>query len=493
MIKKFFIGATFCLIILSANLSVFSQDVEVLIKLESSEIFVSGKFLNSENLIEKNWSFVNNYADAENLGKRIENLKLFDDNGEAITTKKFADGEFVAEQKAKSFSYQINLTPDENTSANAHVSWVNEKHGLLMLNDVFPKFSDEEFDVKISLEVPKDWKIITNEKKSDEKTFIVQDLENAIFFVGKNFRNREIVVNKTIIHFTIVDEWKFADETAFQMAEEIMLEYAEMFGEIPLKKANIFYLPFPQDIGFDRWRAETRGKNVVILSSRRIANSFEEQRLHEQLRHEIFHLWIPNSVKLSGEYAWFYEGFAVYQALKSGVWLGQISFDDYLNTLEQANFLEKKREQKTSLIEDSKMRWNGEVSSVYAKGMLVAFLADVAILEKSRGKKDLKNVFREIYQKHKSVEKKDGNEAIVQALKEYKELAPIIEKYIEGTEKIGWAKYLEAFGIENVGNETNANLRVKVKVTSRQKALLKKLGYNRWRNFKQQKIITDVN
>jgi len=42
--------------------------------------------------------------------------------------------------------------------------------------------------------------------------------------------------------------------------------------------------------------------------------------------------------------------------------------------------------QRMSLIEASKNRWGGANTQVYARGMLVAFLCDLALLETSKGK-----------------------------------------------------------------------------------------------------------
>lgn len=492
MIKNFFTNATIFLIILLSNSSVFSQDFEIKIKLSSngeSKIFIEGKLLNNKDLIDENWSFLQNYADAENLGKRVDDLKLFDENEREISYKKFADGVFVADRRISKFYYTVNAKVLDNLLLNAHISWLDKTHGLLMLNDLFPQFKKKNITAKIIFEMPEKWKISTSEQSIDNKTYLVEDIEDAVFLVSENGREKEFVVKNSKITFTILDEWQFDDETAYEMAEEIVREYAGLFDEVPFKNARIVLMNFPGKFDLNRWRAETRGANVTILSTRTFAASSARQRLHEQLRHEIFHLWIPNSLNLSGEYAWFYEGFAIYQALRTGVQVGQIRFEDFLNTLEQAYFLDQKRSVENSLPDISKMRWNGEVSSVYAKGMLVAFLCDTAIMRESGGKRDLENIFREIYRKHgKLSETQDANTSVLNVLQEYRELTPIIQKYIKGTEKIDWTDYITVLGIENTGSIQNPELKLRSKLSGSEKALLKKLGYNRRRKFIRQKV-----
>nr|MDQ3043103.1 hypothetical protein [Acidobacteriota bacterium] len=219
-----------------------------------------------------------------------------------------------------------------------------------------------------------------------------------------------------------------------------------------------------------------------ILSADMPFKTQSAQRLHEQLRHEIFHLWMPNNLALTGNYDWFYEGFTVYQALKTGVSMNRIRFEDYLDTLAQAYNLDNLRNRKISLVEASKNRWSGANDQIYARGMLAAFLCDVALLGQSKGKRSISQVFQEIYRQHRaSNAPEDGNAAILKILKNYTELAPIVEKYIAGAEKINWEANLESVGIEAKEENFITKLAVKMKPTGKQKDLLDKLGYNNWR------------
>jgi predicted metalloprotease with PDZ domain len=457
-LKKFSLVPAVFLLNLFFFFSSQAQDLEARIKILSFNpptAVVSGKFLNGK----RSDSFLQTYADAKNLDARIEN-PMFSNSD---------------------FSYRIKLSVPENLTAAAHVSWLWETHGLLMLNDLLPQFP-QKASAKIIFELPADWRISTNEKVIGSKAFSVENIETAVFLIGKNWRENKISVDKTVVDFAVSGDWEFTDAEAAKMTGEILTEYQKIFGEIPTQRISVFLLPFPKNAGFDRWRAETRGSNVTILSSPTIFKNQSAQRLHEQLRHELFHLWIPNGVNLSGDYAWFYEGFAHYAGLRIGVELNRISFNDFLSTLNQAVFLIERRSQSLSLIEASKNRWNGENSSVYAKGLAVAFLIDVALLRSGSG--DVLKIFREIFQKHrlpKSAE--DGNTAVLNALESNKELIPIIKNYIRSTEKINWETDLQASGIEVIRPNSGTQLKIKEKAKGREKDLLNKLGYNNWRKL----------
>ncbi len=470
-----------------------AQEIEANIKIKSSPTIVSvaGKSL-QENLAQsdKHWSFVGSaVAGAENVGARFSDLNLRNKDGGAIAFKKFIDGEYLAETVANAWSYQINLNPLPNVVAMAHVSWISDEQGILMLGDLLPQFrakNNQPISAKIKFELPEEWKIISSEKRLGGNSFYVSSVEKAIFFVGKNWREKEISVDRTSLNFAVSGRWNFSDDEAVKMASDIFGEYRKLFGEIPTEKAQISLVHFPKQTKFGRWEAETRGANLIILSSDMPFKTLSLQGLHEQLRHELFHLWIPNNLALTGNYDWFYEGFTVYQSLKTGLQTNQIRFEDFLATLSEAYNIDNLQTQKVSLIEASKNRWNGANPQVYSRGMITAFLCDVALLQASKGKRAISDVFREIYNKHRVPNKlQDGNTAILNILENYKEIHPIAEKYIRGTEKIDWQADLESAGIKAVETNSFTKLAVKAKLNNRQKSLLDDLGYNNWRKIVQ--------
>lgn len=481
-IRKLSLTIAVCVIILQLFNNSSAQNLEANIKLESIEspiLRVEGKF--SENRTSENWTFLNSHAGTQNLGERISDFSLIDKAGSKVAVKKLISGEYLAEDFAVSFSYKIDLSRKEKISSMAHISWVSDKNSLMFLDDLLPQFG-KNVSAKINFDLPNDLKITGNEKLLAKNSFEVADVEKAVFYVGENWREKEIGNLKLIIS----GEWQFSETEAVEAASEILAEYRKIFGEIPNSKAQVFVLRFPAGTPHGNWEAETRGTNVVILSSDMPFKNQSIQRLHEQFRHEFFHFWMPNNLALSGNYDWFYEGFALYQSLRTGVELNRLRFEDFLDTLTRAYNLDSFQSQRKSLIEISKNRWSGGNSQVYARGMLVAFLCDLAILRESKGKKSLTDVLREIYQKHQKPNKEiDGNEAVINILESRRELKIIVEKYIKGAENIAWQTDLEAFGIESIEQNSFTKLSVKSKLSGRQKDLLDKLGYNNWRKLVQ--------
>lgn len=475
-----FCAAIFCV----AGNVVRAQDVEIRIKiLPDSQVRIEGKFLDPQNpKLTAAISFLHGYADVDELGERVENLELSNESGAKIEVKKLAAGEYQASQIPVDFAYDVKINVPHNPASAAHISWLTEDRGLLMLNDLLPQWKGKTSG-RIIFDIPDGWKITSGAAKTGANTFAADDLEKAIFLVGKDQREKVVRVDKTNLNLAIAGEWQFSDDEALQMADSILTEYKKMFGGIPTTRAQIFLLPFSQTTNPDRWRAETRGQTTTIISGALPIKREALQRLHEQLRHEIFHFWIPNAVNLSGNYDWFYEGFTIYQALRTGVELNQIRFEDYLNTLSSA--FNSAKDQNISLVEMSNKRWTGTNNSVYAKGMIVAFFCDLAMLDQSKGKHSVTEIFQKLYQKYhvSNAVQTNGSTAVIEILKDYPELNPLIKKYIEGAEKIELPNELKSFGIEKSANGGFVQLKVSAQLSKRQKDLLDKLGYNQWRKL----------
>jgi predicted metalloprotease with PDZ domain len=464
-----------------------SQDIIASLRVAGNSIIVEGKIASeATGLKSKSWSFLEKYADSDSLGGRVSELKLYDQRGLSIDTKRLVPGEFEASEQATSFSYKVTAEIPEKQSSTAHVSWIGKNHGLIMFNDIFPqwqKLDKSNLNGKFSFVLPIGWRTVTNETKEFENTFNVNDVSKAMFLIGSDIREKRAWVGKNELNLAILGDWKFDDSKVIQFASEILQEHRRIFGEFAEAKSQIYLLPFPNPEAAENWRAETRGSTATIISGILPFPMSAEQRLHEQLRHELFHFWIPNKLALIGNYDWFYEGFTLYQALRTGIQLNQIRFDDYLNTLSvayrSANNLDSG---KLSLIEASNSRWLGSNRAIYTKGFIVAFLCDLAIVKESKGKQSLSDVFRMLWKKHKMPNKtEDGNSAILKIFEDFPEVRELLQNYVSGKTKLEFQNELEFFGLEYQKSEHK--LAVLENLSGKQKDYLDKLGYNQWRKL----------
>src|SRR4029450_8749150 len=133
----------------------------------------------------------------------------------------------------------------------------------------------------------------------------------------------------------------------------------EVFGAMPAKQGTLILLPFPRTVSASEWSAETRGSTVTLLIGKLPSKVGALAQLSTPLTHELFHLWVPNGLALTGDYDWFYEGFTMYQAMRTAQQLALLTFQDLLNAVGRAfdAYVSAPERDKLSLIEASKRRW----------------------------------------------------------------------------------------------------------------------------------------
>jgi predicted metalloprotease with PDZ domain len=197
----------------------------------------------------------------------------------------------------------------------------------------------------------------------------------------------------------------------------------------------VMIAPLPVAVGDVKWRAETRGSIVVLLLDPKAPINNWKGQLGIIFTHELLHLWVPNALQLEGDYDWFFEGFTLYTALVTALKLKLIDFKEYLATLERVYDSYLAQADGLSLIDASERRWTSGNSLVYDKGMLVAFLYDLAISKESGGKMHLADRYRELFGRSATAAS-DGNEVIIRLLSSTPATAELAGRYIEGAEEL---------------------------------------------------------
>ncbi len=465
-----------------------AQVVDVRISIEPGSkptAHVEGRFLNTQRTNKPNLAFLREYAGTAGLADRIRGLRLTDASGNAVEAKMLMPGEYLAAADIAGWSYDVALVPLPNALSRAHVSWIDDDRGILMLGDLFPQSAEARRPARVTLQLPNGWEAVSTEPRSSNGTFDISDVDKAVFLITKTGVARALSSQNGLTSTTLLDKWQFTDTDASSAANEIVRAYASILGEPPSRNVRIFMLRLPAGTPAGKWEGDTRGNTVTILSSDMPFASQSRQRLQEQLRHELFHLWFPNGVNLSGNYDWFYEGFALYASLKTGVAANHLSFDNFLDTLARAYDIENTGAAR-SLIDSSKRRWLGENTALYARGILAAFIVDVALLTHSNGRRSIDSLLREIYQRHGlSTPRTDGNDAVLSAMRKYAELNSVVSRFIIGSDKFDWRDELLAAGIEASTTDGRTALAVHRSPNRRQREILDRLGYNSWRKLSE--------
>ena len=431
------------------------------------------------------WSFRNAYAGLLGLGERIENLTLKDVSGVEVPVRKLASGEYEAARDAIRWSCDIRLEPSAGAADSANASWLAGERGFLMLGDLFPlEFDGKPLSVNTSMvriKLPPAWTVYSSESKQSDGEFEVSDVNDAVFFIGKGLRERHERLGRIDASLVTEGTWAFSDQEVMTMVSRILKEYTTRVGVSPGPRVTILLSHFPSSVGAERWAAETRRNTVTLLSGESPSVVAGLSQLSTPLTHELFHLWVPNGIRLAGNYDWFYEGFTLYEALCVAQRLGFLTFQDYLNALGRAydaySFSNEAR--KLSLIEASMRRWTRPTTLVYQKGMLVAFLYDLSLRKLTHGKRTLDDVYRALFRDSTATgTKREGNDVVLGILKDQDKLQEFVRKYVENSDDIDLQAMVSPFGltVERIGGRTR--IVVSEKISSQERDLLRAFGYN---------------
>jgi predicted metalloprotease with PDZ domain len=438
------------LVVLAVSAGVQAQTLNVRVAVTSTtpaRIRINAEFPNPADVI----SFPNSYGSVLGLAERIENVEARLASGQAVTVRELAPGEFQTSEKFNQISYDVNLNEPMPPAQASHVSWLNSERGLLMLSDLLPrsiKGSGAFSSVKIQLELPVAWGSASNSEKQASLAYFTEEPDKTVFVIGPQLQERSQRVGAKDFSIVLAGEWPIANKVALKIAGKIVQEYSKLTGFELKSNAVLMLVPFPGDAGPERWTAETRGNAVVLLLGKRGNEKQVKSRLGIVLAHEIFHLWVPNSLKFEGDYDWFFEGFTIYQALRMDLRLHLISFNGYLDTLGRVydSYLSSSARDNLSLIQASERRWTTSSSLVYDKAMLVAFLYDLQLRASSSCKASSADVYPQLFRRVAG-RQPDANETIIGILNEQLGQQSFAREYIQGVKTLNLELALSPYGI----------------------------------------------
>ena len=377
------------------------------------------------------WSFPNAYAGVLGIAERVEQFQAFGPAGENLGGKKIATGEFRSEPGTTSINYVVKLRPPSAADV-SHVSWIVSDSGLLMLADLLPERLPA---VMVEISVPPDWTCLTAAPLDSLGRYYASQSEKAVFLVGRSLRTQVNFGRANDLGCFLTGSWPFKDEVVLKAATKVLEKYIALTGFPFVVRPVVMLVPLPVATGSVKWRAETRGSTVVLLMDPRADVTNWAGQFAIIFTHELLHLWVPNSLKLTGDYDWFFEGFTLYTALVTALELKLIKFDEYVATLRRVYDSYLSRADDASLVDASERRWTTGNATVYDKGMLVAFLYDLALRRDSGGKTRLGSIYKKLCATA-TVQPGDGNEVIIQLLSSTPAGADLAKSYIEGQREL---------------------------------------------------------
>jgi len=448
-------------IVLIASVAIEAQTLHVRIAVVSTQparIRINAEFAKPTDVI----SFPNAYGGVLGLAERIEKVEARATGGQVIAVKKLAPGEFQTSDQFHQISYEVNLTEPMPPAQGSHVSWLSRERGLLMLSDLLPRSINDLgtfSSVQIQLALPSAWTATSNAEKQTSLTYFTEQPDKVVFLIGPQLQEKSQHLGGKDFTVALSGAWPITEKDALKIAGQLIQEYSKLTGFGLKRNAFLMLVPFPGDVGPERWTAETRSNAVVLLLGGRGDRKQIRSMLGIVLAHEIFHLWVPNSLGLDGDYDWFFEGFTIYQALRMDLRLHLISFNDYLDTIARVydSYLSSPERGKLSLLQASERRWTTSSSLVYDKPTLVAFLYDLQVRSSSVCNASFDDLYRKLFQRVRT-RQADANETIIGVLNEQLGQQSFALEYIEGVGAINLESALAPYGISVMQTSSGTKL-----------------------------------
>lgn len=389
--------------------------------------------------------------------ERVRSIEAFD--GErAVSVVRVGSLQYAAGSKYNKLKIIQELFVPPTVDAAAFHSWMSDGKGLLFLADLLPLIDTSKGKVPTRIR-------LLDGFGSAGSSLTFDDINAAVVPFGPGEDG-------------FIGDWPFTKSDAEMMASEIVLHYSKNVFGAPAASPRFIFMRLSDGFAGDRWAAQTIGSTVLIVSTGTAFPTQEKQRLHEQLRHEIFHLWFPNGAGLKGRYDWFYEGYALYESLKFAVNSNRITFENFLSTIGGAKYIASKGNA-DSLLALSAGRVVGGDAELYAKGILVGFFTDVAMLDASSGKRSSSDLVKDVFAAARRSPGASANDLILEVFSLRPELRSVTGAYLKGEASLDASRFLAAAGLKASADGVS----VVEKPTSRQKTVLEKLGYNAWRKL----------
>jgi len=418
----------------------------------------------------RNWSFINSYASTLGLADRVQDLRA----DATSPVKKISPGIFQAERPLDAVTYEVRLTLDRVNNP-AHVSWLTAEGGVLMLVDLLPTEVTQDGPINVRFDLPPGWRL-PSFLLSQGLDSVIEDPVNAVISVSPSIRTYSKKFSGMQLDVGMSGTWMFSPNKVTEAAAQVLKEYLKL-TRFPLPNPRLLIAPLPKG-GPDSWQAQARGSTLLLLIDPRANYKNWIGQLKVILTHELLHLWVPNALTLKGDYDWFFEGFTLYQALITALDLRVISFDEYLNTLARVYDSYRTKPDRLTLIEASEQRWTSATSTVYDKGMLVAFIYDLRLRFESRGQSKLSDTYAELFRKYVS-KTVDANEAIMALLTASVSTGALLKSYVEERRPLELNGTLREYGLVLQTDGGQTDLKIVNNPTSQQLLLLKSLGYRR--------------
>jgi len=404
------------------------------------------------------------------IGRFVSDFKAFDKKGREILVKKLQVNQFEisSPQKVKTIRYRVAETFDtpvrENPIYQMSGSSLEKDHALINTHCMLGYFHGlQDADMEIGLIYPTSWKVGTPLTFNNEKRLTTPDFDFAVdspILLGELTQASLDVAGKKVDIFTY-------SKTGMVKSSDLMNNMKDVF-----LAANKFVKGFPvdryvllfhfEDVSVGAWEHSYSSEYV-----------FKETELTPQMAqyfngiaaHEIFHIITPLQIHSEitekfnfvtptpSQHLWLYEGTTEWASDMLQLRDGLIDLEQVLAQVKDKLLTDDQFDKNYSLQKLSLTPYTPEgikqYPNIYYRGALVPLIMDIFLLEKTGGKRGLREVILDLSKKYGSKkafsEENFFNEFVSLT---HPEMQTLIDKYIIRAEPLPIAEYFDKLGVD---------------------------------------------
>lgn len=443
---------------------------------DTFKVQVTPPALSTENNIFQFASTAPGTYETMDMGRYVSGFKAYDSNGNTLETQKISTNQYqlTTPEKIAKIEYQIAETWDTPVTENKIYlmcgSSIEDTNSLINGQAVFGYFKGMQSNpIKIKIDRPKDWRIGTALKKSEDGYYLAKDYDQVVdspILLGNLTKSSMDVQGTQIDIYTYSETGKITSDQILNSMKDMLLSASGFLNGLPVKHYTFLF----------HFEDTTAGAWEHSYSSEYIYRETDWEHLKkgvlEVAAHEFFHVVTPLNIHseiidqfnfvtpVPSDHLWLYEGTTEWAAHMMLMRSGQKSMDDYFKTLKQKVYISTNLfSPDISLVQLSKTSYTPMghkiYNDIYMKGALVAGLLDIRLIELSNGSVGLIDVINRLAKEYGPNKPFDDATFFDTFTKEtYPEIRTFFDDYVIGSKLLPLKEYYEKIGV-NYDEDTN--------------------------------------
>lgn len=436
------------------------------------------------------------------MGRFVRAFKAFDSKGNPSPVHRSGQNSFRLERPTEvvSIQYAIAETWDTRVQVNeiypmAGTS-LEKDHALINGQAVFGYFRGMQGrPMRIHLDYPSNWDVGTALRQEAEGLWLANNYDHVVdspILMGElTFANRQV---------GDCDVRLFAySKSGIVQAEELMVRLDDI-----IEATDAFLDGFPvdqytflyhfEDVTFGAW--EHSYSSFYVIGEQNL-DDVMENFIPRSAAHEIFHMVTPLHIHSErvqpfnfqhpnpSAHVWFYEGVTEWACHMMRLRAGQIDLEAYMKTLTNKLVTNDRMDTEFSLerigLESYSRKGQWEWANIYARGAVTAALLDLLILDRTNGKRGLREVIQDLALRF-GPEKAFPENAFydIFVAHTHPDVGPFLKRYVQDSQPLPIKDYLELVGIDYIAQkptfETVPDVGLHLKITMGMEVVLEQVS-----------------